>query len=389
MIVTTKPIKNSDENICGAEFSASGVSAGVEAGVGNQKLTFNAFSNEGSPSTASGVLTLGMGSAQSIIQIDSNIAVMFSINEITDYAIPKLDPNSEEPRQPIVPHTNVNVTAMILSRGTVTFNKSYKLEETDEEGNWQPTSETGVYVGGGFSISMPTQMGAPYKATFQRTDLHAVQIRINASTSAITATAKVAFPLEDKGSGFTTREIDSIQKTLRTYEKEKDFFYLDSQGHVTTGVGFMLPNEDAAASLSLLDFDDNPATEMQKRQEWRTIHALPTGYVADWYEDYTELYMSSAAINEKLNAEIIAVYPQALGFFEDFGSYPSAARVALQDIIYNVGEGNFRQFVLLQAAVRRRDWATAAAESHRTGIEEARNNKVRDLFLSAAGSGDF
>jgi len=332
------------------------------------------------------VLGLVKNSASATIQVDSKISVSFNLVELEDSAPVIQDPNSQEPA---IPHRNAQVAVVVLYGSEVMFTKSYMLEERDESGNWVNTSESGVYVGGGFSISMPTQMGAPYKATFQRTDLHAVQIRINASTSAITATAKVTFPLEDKASGFTTREIESIQETLRTYEKEKDFFYLDSEGNVTTGVGFMLPNENAAVSLPLLDFDDNPATEMQKRQEWRTIHGLPTGYVADWYEDYTNLYMSEAAINDRLSSEIAAVYPQALGFFEDFGDYPSAARVALQDIIYNVGVGNFRQFVRLQAAVRRRDWAAAAAESHRAGIDEARNNKVRDLFLSAAGSGDF
>lgn len=382
MSITTKAIKSSDENICGAAFAAVG--AGVA--IGSQNLTFNAFSNDGDPSTVMAVLGLANKTATATIQVDAKLSVSFNIVEVEDAPPVNLDPKSQVPA---VPHKNAKVTTVVLYGGEVMFTKSYLLQEKDAEGNWKNTSESGVYVGGGFSISMPTQMGAPYQATFQRTDLHSVRVRISASTSGITANARVTFPLENKASGFTTRELESIQDTLRTYEKEKDFFYLDSLGNVTTGVGFMLANEDAAAALSLLDFNDNPATDLQKRQEWRNIHALATGYVADWYEDYTELYMPQSAIDDKLNSLISDSYAQILGVFEDFGSYPSAARVALQDIIYNVGVGNFAQFTRLKAAVRRRDWAGAATESHRAGIDEARNNKVRDLFLSAAGSGDF
>lgn len=388
MIVTAKPIKSSDENICGAEFLASGGGAGIESGVGSQMLTFSAFDKDDDPSFASGQFVLGMNTASSTIQIDYNLAVTFVVNEFTDYATPKPNPDPQFPQQPIVPHKNASVTAIVMFRGEVLFTKNYKLEEADEEGNWHATNESGVYVGGGFSISMPTQVGAPYKATFQRTDLHSVQIRITASTSSITATARVAFPLEDKANGFTTREWEAIDKSLKIFEGNTDFLYLDSKGKVTVGVGFMLPDENSALAFPFLDFDDNPASDEQKRAEWRTVHALATGHSAGWYEDSTNLYLSDDFIESHLQSLVAESFNELTRIYPDFCKYPSAARVALQDMIYNLGMTKLNEnFPSLKAAVNRQDWVTAAAESHRKGPNEDRNNAVRDLFLKAAGAG--
>ena len=379
MTITTKAIKSSDENICGAEFSVSGSDSGV--GVGDQNLTFNAFDSEEYPSTVMGVLGLVRNSASATVQVDAKISVSFSLFEVEDGASVIQDPNSQEPA---TPHKNAKVSVVVLYAGEVMFTKSYFLQEQDENGNWIDTSESGVYVGGGFSISMPTQMGAPYKATFQRTDLHAVQIRISASISAITATAKVAFPLEDKASGYTTRELKEIDESIRHFEGETDFMYVDTEGRVTVGIGFMMPDEEAAVRFPFLDFDDNPASAEQKRAEWRNINALARGHVASWYEDSTELYLPDDFISSHLRTLFAVNFTELNRIFPEYGDYPSAARLALQDMIYNLGMTKFNKFVNLKAAVVRRDWETAAAESHRKIPDESRNDAVRDLFLKAA-----
>lgn len=379
MTIRTKAIKSSDENICGAEFSVSGSDSGV--GIGDQNLTFNAFDSEEYPSTVMGVLGLVRNSASATVQIDAKISVSFSLIEVEDSAPVIQDPSSQEPA---TPHQNAKVSVVVLYGGEVMFTKSYLLQEQDEDGNWINTAESGIYVGGGFSISMPTQMGAPYKATFQRTDLHAVQIRISASTSAITATAKVAFPLEDKASGYTTRELQEIDESIRHFEGETDFMYLDTEGRVTVGIGFMMPNEEAAVSFPFLDFDDNPASAEQKRAEWRKINALAKGHVASWYEDSTELYLPDDFISSHLRTLFAVNFTELNRIFPEYGDYPSAARIALQDMIYNLGMTKFNNFVKLKAAVNRRDWEAAAGESHRKIRDESRNDAVRDLFLKAA-----
>lgn len=377
MSITTKAIKSSDENICGAEFSA----VGDGVAIGSQDLTFNAFSDDGYPSTVMAVLGLASNTATATIQVDAQISVSFYVAEVEDALSVNQDPQSQVPA---VPHKNAKVTAVVLYGGQVMFTKSYLLQEMDAEGNWINTSESGVYVGGGFSISMPTQMGAPYQATFQRTDLHSVRIRISASTSGITASAKVAFPLEDKASGFTTQEQSEIDKSIRHFEGETDFMYLDTEGRVTVGIGFMMPDENAAVDFPFLDFDDNAASEAQKRAEWRNINALAKGHVASWYEDSTELYLPDDFISSHLQSLVAVNFTELTRIFPEYGDYPSAARLALQDMIYNLGMTKFNKFSNLKDAVIRRDWVTAAAESHRKIPDESRNDAVRDLFLKAA-----
>ncbi|WP_434519510.1 hypothetical protein [Pseudomonas sp. NFX1] len=388
MNIVTKPIKSADENICGAEFSVVGNGSNLDYGTASQELTFNAFSGDDSGSSASGVFVFASDTANATIQLDYKLAAQFSVREFKQATIKKPDPESGETSSEIVYQDNVNVSLVVIRDSEVLFSKGYNLKEEDAEGNWVNTSESGVYSGGGFSISMPAVMGAPYVAALQRLDIHSAAIRITASKSSITASVKLLFPLEDKSGGFTTREQEAIEKSLKVFEGNTDFLYLDSEGKVTVGVGFMLPDESSALALPFLDFDDNPASDEQKREEWRTVHALATGHSAGWYEDSTNLYLSDDFIESHLQSLVAESFNELTRIYPDFGKYPSAARVALQDMIYNLGMTKLNEnFPNLNAAVKRQDWVTAAAESHRKGPNEDRNNAVRDLFLKAAGSG--
>ncbi|MBC3503573.1 hypothetical protein HU761_19435 [Pseudomonas sp. SWRI59] len=381
MAFTMIPLKNEDENFCGAEFSATAGSAAYEAGSGFQNLTFNAFGDESYPSMVMGAGMVGNGSATTMINIDSGVSVSFTISEAY---------NVENPAR-----SNAMVAAVFLSDGQPMFTKSYFLKESDLDGNWVDTKETGVYVGGGFSISMPNRMASPYLATFQYTDVHTVKIKVAVSLApggagSINATAKVDFPEEDKAAGFTTRERRAIDESMRTNEGNTDHMYLDSLGNVTVGVGFMLPSESAAAEYPFLNSDNGPATIDQKQSEWRNIHSSPRNYVAGWYKSRTSLHLTSEFVDFKLGALVDSSFSGLSRLFPEIDKYPGAARVALQDMIYNVGEGGLGDgFPRLMEAVRDQDWLTAATESHRNIRDESRNNAIRDLFLNAAGSGDF
>jgi len=388
MNIVTKPIKSADENICGAEFSVVSNGSGMDYGTASQKLTFNAFAGGDYGSIASGLFVFASDTANATIQLDYELAAQFSVREFKQAIIKKPDPESGESSSEILYKDNVNVSVAVIRGGEVLFSKGYNLKEEGEDGSWVDTSETGIYSGGGFSISMPAAMGAPYVAELHRLDMHSAAIRISASTASITASVKLLFPLEDKSGGFTTREQEAIDKSLKVFEGNTEFLYLDSEGKVTVGVGFMLPDESSALAYPFLDFDDNPASDEQKRAEWRTVHALATGHLAGWYEDSTNLYLSDDFIESHLQSLVAESFNELTRIYPDFGKYPSAARVALQDMIYNLGMTKLNEnFPNLKAAVNRQDWVTAAAESHRKGPNEDRNNAVRDLFLKAAGAG--
>lgn len=381
MEVVTASIKGEDENITGASFSCVGGAGGVEVGVGAQQLSFDVFGANGFPSSVMGAVGLGKGTANVNLMVDSQISVIFTVAEYLNPPDPSKD--------------NVSVSVVVLYSGEAMFTKTYMLKVPDADGYMVDTSESGAYVGGGFSISMPNRMGAPYLVTFQRTDAHTVKAHAIVSFSGdgntlVSATVEVKVPLQDKSEGFTNREREAIEASLHEQEGEENFLYKDSKGNVTIGVGFKISSEDEAVALPLLDFNSIPATDEQKRQEWRNINSLAGRHVAGWYEEYSSLYLPRDYIDARLESTVDESFRQLRALFDDVGSYPSAARVALQDMIYNVGYGTLRDvFVSFSAAVRRRDWATAAQESHRLDISEERNDAIRDLFLSAAGDGEF
>jgi len=96
--------------------------------------------------------------------------------------------------------------------------------------------------------------------------------------------------------------------------------------------------------------------------------------------------MDSAQIDE-VNAADIERFEDALrAQLPAWDTYPEPAQLALFDMAFNLGvSGLFRKFPKMIAAVRARDWATAAAQCHRNGIQDARNEETADLFRQADG----
>jgi GH24 family phage-related lysozyme (muramidase) len=54
------------------------------------------------------------------------------------------------------------------------------------------------------------------------------------------------------------------------------------------------------------------------------------------------------------------------------------------DMVYNLGLEGLLKFKKLKAAVESGDWASAAAQSHRNGPSDDRNDWTSDMFLAAA-----
>ena len=65
-----------------------------------------------------------------------------------------------------------------------------------------------------------------------------------------------------------------------------------------------------------------------------------------------------------------------------FDGLPVPAQDALFDMAFNLGIGGLLEYPHMLAALKARDWDTAAAQCHRRGIGEARNQYTADLFLS-------
>ena len=87
-------------------------------------------------------------------------------------------------------------------------------------------------------------------------------------------------------------------------------------------------------------------------------------------------------------------YTQLLLIYPDFDNFPDDAKVALFDMIYNLGAGHnrrkrnhatgLRAYGTMNAAINRGDWATAAAHCLRHGIPAERNRETAELFKGCA-----
>lgn len=70
----------------------------------------------------------------------------------------------------------------------------------------------------------------------------------------------------------------------------------------------------------------------------------------------------------------------------DFADYPVSGRKGLVDLEYNIGPTKFnsKTWPKFFDAVHRRDWETAAQESHRITPNEERNTNTKNALLDAA-----
>jgi len=183
---------------------------------------------------------------------------------------------------------------------------------------------------------------------------------------------------------------------LEQYEGRVNHLYLDSKGKVTVGVGCLIANRAAMSLLTMYKAGPNgvqqTATLQDKQFEYDYIAKLAKGQYAVWYKPYAKLTMKNCDIDalrdRKLNSfylELTNIYAKSRGCFESFDHFPRQVKMALLDMIFNLGATRLLHiFVKMNASVRVGDWERAAQQCHRASIGAERNQYVRRLFLSAA-----
>ena len=197
---------------------------------------------------------------------------------------------------------------------------------------------------------------------------------------------------------------------LKTYEGDYPYMYVDSQGYVTVGVGFMIPNATAATFYPFLlnkprlaqaashkgtvharptlhnpvtpVLLDNKATAKEIRAEWRKIHAKPRNHLAPWYERFTSMTLTNFEIDRILQDKVNRFESRLKSLFSTWDDFPAPAQNALLDMVYNLG--SLQAFPTLVTAANNHDWTKCAANSHRMGPSDQRNDETRDRFLEAA-----
>jgi GH24 family phage-related lysozyme (muramidase) len=179
--------------------------------------------------------------------------------------------------------------------------------------------------------------------------------------------------------------LEEYAAQCKVFEGCVGWMYLDTVGKVTVGVGNMLPDVTAALMLPLRsqssgDLAGAPAVI----RDYARVQGLREGMAARAYWEYEALVLAPEDIEELLMRRLDEFDETLRRDFGGYDGYPDAVKMALLDMIYNLGEGKLmRTYPGFDAAVRAKDWPQAAAECHRNGPSDARNEWTKQQFLAA------
>jgi GH24 family phage-related lysozyme (muramidase) len=159
--------------------------------------------------------------------------------------------------------------------------------------------------------------------------------------------------------------------------------YRDTVGKVTVGVGLMLPDAKAAEALPFV-IGTRAATPQEIAADYARVDALPIGRASAFYKTPTSLLLTPQTIDAKLTSVLTGFETDLRAQFPHYDAFPDAVKLALLDMIYNLGPaGLFKGFPHLVAAIQTGAWALAAEHCTRRGPGPVRNDWTREQFPSA------
>jgi GH24 family phage-related lysozyme (muramidase) len=183
---------------------------------------------------------------------------------------------------------------------------------------------------------------------------------------------------------------DDAVRQLTIFEGSIPWLYRDTRGNVTVGVGKMLPTLAAAVTLHgahPFQCEHRPALVADIMADWNRLQHLPFGqeYAAGGYKALMSVYLLEADIDALLR-EVVTQFDNDLRRdYPDYDSLPDGVKLALIDMDYNLGDAKLRHaYPRFDAAVDAKDYTTMAAQCHRGGIPQERNDWTKNLFLAAA-----
>ena len=179
-----------------------------------------------------------------------------------------------------------------------------------------------------------------------------------------------------------------LRSKMEKYEGKISNMYLDSKGFVTVGVGHLLKDLSSAQKLSFKKSNGAPASKEEIKADYDSVKKQPKNRLASYYKNHVKLKLSDRDIDTLTDNHIDSFESELKMVFSDFYTYPSEVKLALFDIIFNVGMTDLNnQWPVFKKAVKAKDWSTAAKESNRKHpISKERNKYVKDLFEKAAAN---
>ncbi|CAI2312544.1 hypothetical protein CGG83_18400 [Vibrio parahaemolyticus] len=175
---------------------------------------------------------------------------------------------------------------------------------------------------------------------------------------------------------------------LEQYEGRVEHMYLDTRGYITVGVGNMLSDVTAATKLPFVHRSTNePATHEQIKEEFLRVKARPFGESepASRFKPFTVLKLTESVMNEQIAHHIQSFEKELKVIYGDdaFTSYPDNVKLALFDMIFNLGMPKLKDtYPKFNGHIRNGNYQQAALESKRNGVQAERNAYVANLLRS-------
>jgi GH24 family phage-related lysozyme (muramidase) len=171
---------------------------------------------------------------------------------------------------------------------------------------------------------------------------------------------------------------------VESFEGRVPYMYLCTGGEITIGIGHAIAIPADALKLTW-SIDGRAATDDEIQADYASVAGAQKGLLAKSYAPLTQCRMADADIDALIGADVTRFEALLAAALPNWNSYPAPAQEALFDMAFNLGIGGLKKFHNLLAAVDAGQWEVAAAQCHRQGIGETRNQQTAALFQQAAG----
>jgi GH24 family phage-related lysozyme (muramidase) len=179
----------------------------------------------------------------------------------------------------------------------------------------------------------------------------------------------------------TADERAILKANIEKYEGKVPHMYLDSRGFVTVGVGHLLNQCEDAQKLPFQKADGSLASQENIAEDFKGLCEQEGNRVASYYKEFTSIVLDDAAIDALTEKHIDSFHQELKIVYDGFDMFPSDVRLALFDLIFNLGMTGLRKkWPKLNACIAAKDWLGAAENCRRKGIADARNDYVRELL---------
>ena len=180
----------------------------------------------------------------------------------------------------------------------------------------------------------------------------------------------------------------TLRQNIERYEGKVKHMYLDSKGFVTVGVGHLLKDVAAATHLPFEAANGALASEAEIVKAFEQVSVQESNRVASYYQQFTDLVLADKDIDHLTDKHIDTFYHELTVVYDGFEVFPSKVKLALCDMIFNLGMTGLRKkWPKMNACIAAKDWKATAENCQRKGIADERNDYVKSLFLTSAGVG--